>query len=517
MNEQIFDLAIIGGGINGCGIARDAAGRGLRVLLVEQHDLASATSGWSTKLIHGGLRYLEHYEFRLVRESLQEREVLMRLAPHIIHPLRFVLPHARNMRPAWMIRAGLFLYDRLGGKSSLPRSQSVRFPHTSFSATLQGAFTQGFVYADACVDDARLTLFNAMSAEALGAHIATRCKFMRAARQDGIWQLQLTCSSTGATNTPETQTMRARALINAAGPWVKDVIDQRIDDAAATQPAASVRLVKGSHIVVPRLHAGEHAMILQNDDGRVTFVIPYEDAYTLIGTTDVVVTNINAARDISEDEIHYLLRAVNRYLSKAVQRSDVVWHYAGVRPLYDDGKSDPAAITRDYVLKRSDDNGNAPLLSIYGGKITTYRRLAEHALAELRPYFPAMGADWTATTPLPGGDFNDGEDVAEFTRNLQREYLRLPPDYIARLVLRHGTNARLVLRNVRSVDDLGALFGRGRHMLCEREIEYMIAHEWAQSAEDILWRRTKCGLHMDADERARAAEFIQQKLTLKPA
>ena len=509
MSEQIFDLAIIGGGINGCGIARDAAGRGLKVFLAEQDDLASATSSWSTKLIHGGLRYLEHYEFRLVRESLQEREVLMRLAPHIIHPMQFLLPHARNMRPAWMIRAGLFLYDRLGGKSSLPRSQSVRFPHTQFSAALRATFTQGFVYADARVDDARLTLFNAMSAHAQGAQIATRCKLVKAARLDGVWHLQVAETPTGVA-----RTIRARALVNAAGPWVKEVIDQRIEDATATPPDAAVRLVKGSHIIVPRVHEGDHAMILQNDDGRVAFVIPYEDAYTLIGTTDVVVNDLAAARDISEDEVNYLLNAVNHYLAKPLQRNDVVWHYAGVRPLYDDGKNDPAAITRDYVLKLSDDNGSAPLLSIFGGKITTYRRLAEHALAKLHPYFPAMGAPWTAAAPLPGGEFDEGADIAEVTRNLQRQYLRLPPDYITRLVLRHGTNASVLLRQVHSIDDLGALFGRGRNMLCEREIDYMIAHEWARSAEDILWRRSKCGLHMDANERLRAEDFINRKIAM---
>ncbi len=507
---MIYDLAIIGGGINGCGIARDAAGRGLSVFLAEQDDLASATSGWSSKLIHGGLRYLEQYEFRLVREALQEREVLLKIAPHIIHPLAFVLPHDRHMRPAFMIRAGLFLYDHLGGKISLPRSRGVTFPHPQFSAGLRLNFRRGFVYSDARVDDARLTVLNAMSARDLGASIMTRTRLESAKRVDGAWQLTLRDSVTNAGS----QVM-ATAVVNAAGPWVQNVLDNRLN----VESDATVKLVKGSHIVVPRLHEGDHAYILQNDDGRVVFVIPYEGKFSLIGTTDIAIDRIEDGHNISEAETQYLLRAVNRVFNKPVHASDVVWSYAGVRPLYDDGETNPAAITRDYVLKVSDQQGALPLLSIFGGKITTYRRLAEHALDELLPYFPshAKRAEcWTATAALPGGAFDDdgadGETIRRFVDGLARQHTGLPPDFIERLVLRHGVNVARILKGARLFDHLGECFGRGLNLLCEREIDYLIADEWARSADDILWRRTKCGLHMDDEERLRAAEFIEAKL-----
>jgi glycerol-3-phosphate dehydrogenase len=521
-NKHLYDIAIIGGGINGCGIARDAAGRGLSVYLAEQNDLASATSSWSTKLIHGGLRYLEHYAFRLVRESLQEREVLLRLAPHIIHPLSFVVPHVREMRPAWMMRAGLFIYDRLGGRSSLPRSQSVQFPDDQYSMGLKPSLKRAFVYADARVDDARLALINAMSAAALGASINTRCKVVRASRvgaaAEAQWQITVCkqpAAATSSTGEANSETIRARALINAAGPWVQDV--QGILEGAASPTNAKIKLVKGSHIIVPRVHTGEHAMLLQNDDGRICFVIPYEDRFSLIGTTDVVVHNIATAKEITEEEIRYLLRAANRYLSSPLQAGDVVWSYAGVRPLYDDGATNAAQVTRDYVLQLDAEAGQAPLLSIYGGKITTYRRLAEHSLQKLTPFLPAMQPAWTAGVPLPGADFAAEGSLAEFIRQLQRAHTGIPPDYIERLVLRHGTATRAVLRNVRALDGLGELFGRGRNLLAEREIDYFIAHEWATSAEDILWRRSKCGLHMDDAERARATAFIEKKLSAAAA
>jgi glycerol-3-phosphate dehydrogenase len=498
-----YDIAIIGGGINGCGIARDAAGRGLKVFLAEQDDLASATSSWSTKLIHGGLRYLEQYEFRLVRESLKEREVLLRLAPHIIHPLAFVLPHESHMRPALMIRAGLFLYDHLGGKISLPRSFSVNFPHTELSAGLRPSIKKGFVYSDARVDDARLTVLNAMSARAHGATIVTRTKVVGGRRENGLWHISLR----GSVN-HTTAEISAKAVVNAAGPWVKDVLDAGLH----IDTTASVKLVKGSHIIVPRVHEEDHAYILQNDDGRIVFVIPYEGKFSLIGTTDVAVSSVDEGHAISEAEISYLLRAVNRYMHKSIHPRDVVHSYAGVRPLYDDGESNPSDITRDYVLKVNDDNGALPLLSIFGGKITTYRRLAEHALDELRPYFPQHIDSWTASEVLPGGEFADGDSPRLFAKSLMTKHIGVPPDFIERLVLRHGMNASVVLNRVRGMDDLGALFGRGLNLLCEREIEYLIAKEWARSAEDILWRRTKCGLHMDEDERLRAAEFIDGKL-----
>jgi glycerol-3-phosphate dehydrogenase len=496
MSERSYDLAIIGGGINGCGIARDAAGRGLKVLLVEQDDIASATSSWSSKLIHGGLRYLEQYEFRLVREALQEREVLLKIAPHIIQPLEFILPHDEHMRPAWMIRMGLFMYDHIGGKISLPGSRSVRFPDDIYSAGLNRNFRRGFFYSDAKVDDARLTLFNAVSARDLGAAIRTRTRLLAGARQDGAWQLTLEDQNSKATTT-----VHARALVNAAGPWVKQLLSDRLK----VITKSSAKLVKGSHIVVPRVHHQQHAYILQNTDKRVVFVIPYEDQFSLIGTTDVEIHDLGDAAAITAQETTYLVNAVNRYLAKPITAQDVVWSYAGVRPLYDDGEDNPSEITRDYMLKVDDDNGAAPVLSIFGGKITTYRRLAEHALGELALYFPQMTAPWTASKPLPGGDI---ESVASEAMRLGATRSGLPQDYLQRLVARHGSRATEVLGDAKKLSDLGAAFGHGAHMLCEREIDFFMRHEWAQTSEDILWRRTKCGLHMDVKERARAANFI---------
>lgn len=514
---MIYDLVIIGGGINGCGIARDAAGRGLKVLLAEQDDLASATSGYSSKLIHGGLRYLEKYEFRLVREALQEREVLLKIAPHIIHPLDFVLPHDRSMRPAFMVRAGLLLYDHIGGKISLPGSRGVKFPDEQYSAGLRANIRQGFIYSDARVDDARLTVINAMAAQDLGATILIRTRVEGASRTSAGWQVMLR----DTVNQTQSEVM-AQAIVNAAGPWVQQVLD----DGVKIESSATVRLVKGSHIVVPRVHHEDHAYILQNDDGRVAFVIPYEGKFSLIGTTDVAIGSVAEGNEITETEIAYLLQAVNRYFSKSLHASDIVWSYAGVRPLYDDGADDPASITRDYVLKVNDDNGKLPVLSIFGGKITTYRRLAEHALDALRPYFPHHAEQWkpwTADTALPGGDFKDGGGAGNiaggrakrFAQLLMSRHTGVAPDFVERLVYRHGVNAELILKNIRSMDALGELFGRGLNLLCEREIDYLIANEWARSADDILWRRTKCGLHMDEAERNRATTFIDQKLKVQ--
>jgi glycerol-3-phosphate dehydrogenase len=507
---MIYDLAIIGGGINGCGIARDAAGRGLSVLLVEQHDLASATSSWSTKLIHGGLRYLEQYEFRLVRESLQEREVLLKLAPHLIRPMQFVLPHDRGMRAAWMIRAGLFLYDHIGGKQSMPGSRGLRFPDHNFNAGLSPNVTRGFVYSDAQVDDARLTVLNAVSARELGAEIRTRTALVGAQREANRWCLNL--SHDGGASSPTTTTVYANAVVNAAGPWVKQVLD----NAFKIETAATVRLVKGSHIIVPRIHEHDHAYLLQTADGRVVFVIPYEGRYSLIGTTDILVTDVNQTPSISEEETTYLLEAVNRFLAKPLFARDVVWSYAGMRPLYDDGEANASKVTRDYVLKLDHVDGKLPLLSVFGGKLTTYRRLAEHALETMAPHLPAMRGAWTGSTALPGGElegYADGDaGVDNYARSLKPKHSGVPPDYIRRLVHRHGDRAAKVLSGVRNVADMGEIFGLGLNLLCEREIEFLIRDEWAASADDILWRRTKCGLHMDDDERARAAAFIETKL-----
>ncbi|MBI3453879.1 MAG: glycerol-3-phosphate dehydrogenase [Rhodospirillales bacterium] len=403
-----YDLLVIGGGVNGAGIARDAAGRGLKVLMAEQNDLAAATSSASSKLIHGGLRYLEYYAFRLVREALAERDVLLANAPHIIWPMRFVLPHMSELRPAWMIRAGLFLYDHLGwtpGKPSrLPGSKGVDLSGP-YGQGLKDTYTKGFVYSDCWVDDARLVALNARGAADLGADIRVHTQVVAARRDGAVWRAQIVDRDNGR----KTEIV-ARALVNAAGPWVGPMLGGVIDSISTP---ARLRLVKGSHIVVPRQYEGEHAFILQNDDRRVVFMIPYEGRFTLIGTTDIPFEGDPARVAISPEETEYLCRAANRYLAKALTPADAVWSYAGVRPLYDDGKSDASATTRDYVLEVNGRAGTPPVLSVFGGKITTYRRLAEHALEKLAPFFPAMGKAWTAGAPLPGGDLPDG-DFARF-------------------------------------------------------------------------------------------------------
>jgi len=492
------DLLVVGGGINGTGIARDAAGRGLAVLLAEQGDLASATSSASSKLIHGGLRYLEQYEFRLVREALQEREVLLKLAPHIIRPLLFVLPHDASMRPAWMIRAGLWLYDHLGGPITLPRSKAVKFPHAELSAGLKGDFRSGFAYSDCRVDDARLTVINAMAAREKGAGVLTRTRFAGARRVEGAWEATLVPAG------GEPRTVRAKALVNAAGPWVVDSLGHIQGERIADR----VRLVKGSHIVVPKVHAQGHAYILQNTDQRVVFVIPYEGRYSLIGTTDVQVESTDDARSISADETRYLCDAVNRFLAKPVAPADVVWSYTGVRPLYDDGSANPSEVTRDYVLKL--DHGpvghrGAPLLTVFGGKITTYRRLAEEAIGKLAPFFPGMKGDWTANEALPGGEL---AHFNAFRDEMRERYAGLGRELLEGIVRRHGSRAPRVLGEARSLADLGGHFGAG---LTGREIEYLVAEEWAVEPDDVLWRRTKCGLHMSEAERAAVAAFMKAR------
>ena len=498
MEKDIYDLAIIGGGINGCGIARDAAGRGLKVLLVEQDDLASATSSWSSKLIHGGLRYLEQYEFRLVREALQEREVLLRIAPHIIQPLEFILPHDKHMRPAWMVQIGLFMYDNIGGKISLPGSRMVPFPDPQYSAGLKPVIRRGFFYSDAKVDDARLTILNAVSAREHGAEVRVRTRLTGGERESDAWILTLK-----NVDSETESTVYAKGVVNAAGPWVKHLLDNTLK----VRMNAGVKLVKGSHLVVPRVHPGKHAYILQHSDKRVIFIIPFEEKFSLIGTTDVSVDHVEDARAITADEITYLIEAANRFLEKPISKSDVVWTYAGVRPLYDDGSANPSEITRDYVLKVDCDDGTLPLLSIFGGKITTYRRLAEHAMEELRKFYPALGDAWTDREVLPGGESNLDSIVA----NAIKHYPGLPVDYLQRLARRYGSRIQAVLGNAKSLDDLGESFGAGATMLSEREIEYAVREEWAAMPDDILWRRTKCGLHMDGAERERASRFIASK------
>ncbi len=470
----LLDLLIVGGGINGCGIARDAAGRGLSVMLAEQDDLASHTSSASTKLIHGGLRYLEYREFRLVREALAERERLLAIAPHIIWPLRFVLPHGGDMRPAWLLRLGLLIYDNLGGRQRLPASQALRFDGTGLGAGLKPAIRRGFAYSDCWVEDSRLVALNAMDAAERGALIRTRTRFLGARRSEGVWEAEIIDTATGAR-----ETIRARMLVNAAGPWVGDIIAGTRRNAPA-----KVRLVKGSHIVVPRLYPGEHAYLLQNDDRRVVFTIPYEQEFTLIGTTDVAWTGDAAGVAIDPEETRYLCACVTRWLARPVTPADVVWSFAGVRSLYDDGAEDASAITRDYVLER--DGEDAPLLSIFGGKITTYRRLAEHALEKLG----IGGASWTAGTPLPGGDMPDGFDPW-FTQ-FQARHPWLPAKLARRLARAYGTRADRLLGDATALRDLGEDLGGG---LTEAELAYLVAHEFARSPQDVLWRRSKLGLH----------------------
>ncbi|HEX8167649.1 MAG TPA: glycerol-3-phosphate dehydrogenase [Beijerinckiaceae bacterium] len=481
MSPGIYDLLVVGGGINGAGIARDAAGRGLKVLLVEKGDLAGATSSASSKLIHGGLRYLESYEFRLVRESLAEREVLLSLAPHIARPLTFVLPHDASLRPAWMIRAGLFLYDHLARRAKLAGSRGLDLTRDPAGAPLKKEYTRGFSYSDAWVDDARLVVLNALDAKERGAMVRTRCRFVEAKPADGAWR---------ATVEPEggpPETVAARALVNAAGPWVDAVLRQGL----GRDGARNLKLVKGSHIVVPRLHDGEHAYILQNADRRIVFVIPYEDRFSLIGTTDLFFDGDPAAVAITDEETAYLCAAVNRFLARPVTPADVVWSYSGVRPLYDDASGNPSAMTRDYVFDVDAGEGRPPVLSVFGGKITTYRRLAEHALEKLSLLLPGLGRAWTAGAPLPGGDFS-GADFDAFLAQLMRARPWLPADLARRLARAYGTRTERILGDAASLADLGEDLGAG---LTEREASYLVEAEWARTADDILWRRSKLGLH----------------------
>jgi glycerol-3-phosphate dehydrogenase len=488
---ELFDLAVVGGGINGAGIARDAAGRGLKVVLVEQGDLGGATSSASTKLIHGGLRYLEQFEFRLVAEALAEREVLLHVAPHVVAPLEFVLPHEPHLRPRWMIRTGLFLYDRLGGRSSLARSRGVRLRGDGYGAGLKPQFERGFVYADCWVDDARLVVLNARGAAEQGARILPRTRCVGGRRDGDRWRLKVSAAGAAAE-------IEARVLVNAGGPWVRSVLDREL----RVRTPGAVRLVKGSHIVVPRLHERAHAYILQNPDKRVVFMIPYEERFTEIGTTDVVVADPDEPPRISRDETEYLCAAASRYASRAVTPADVVWSWSGVRPLYDDGSADPSDITRDYHFVV--DTDGPPLLSIFGGKITTYRKLAEHALDRLEHWLPG-GGPWTARAPLPGGDFG-GASFADVLAAYRARYPNLDAHWLERLLRRHGLCAAEILGDVRAPADLGESFGGG---LYERELAYFLEREWAREPDDVLWRRTKCGLHMTPAERERVAERLR--------
>ncbi|MBN2906274.1 MAG: glycerol-3-phosphate dehydrogenase [Rhodobacteraceae bacterium] len=517
LDNGLTDLLIIGGGINGCGIARDASGRGLSVTLAEMNDLASATSSASTKLFHGGLRYLEYFELRLVREALIERETLLRAMPHISWPMRFVLPYHPGMRfegetpasrllnrvmpwmkgrrPAWLIRLGLFLYDHLGGRKILPPARTLDLRDDPAGMPLLPQFARAFEYSDCWVEDARLVVLNARDAAAHGAEILTRTKVTAARREEGAWTVTLCDTETGVSFT-----RRARMLVNAAGPWVGDIIHGTLHINAAD----TVRLVRGSHIVTRKLYDHDKCYFFQGTDGRIIFAIPYEDDFTLIGTTDVEHADPDQPPTCTGAERDYLLSFASRYFARPVTAQDVVWTYSGVRPLYDDGAKSATAATRDYVLK-VDATGGAPVLNVFGGKITTYRRLAEGALEQIAPFFDALPGPWTAGVALPGGDFPvDG--VRRLTEELRAAYPFLDDRQARRLIRSYGTEAKEVLGSAKTVTDLGHHFGAG---LTEREVSWAMSHEYARTAEDVVWRRSKLGLRLRADQIAALEDWMK--------
>jgi glycerol-3-phosphate dehydrogenase len=512
----VVDLFVIGGGINGCGIARDAAGRGLSVHLAEMNDLASATSSASTKLFHGGLRYLEYFEIRLVREALVERETLLRAMPHISWPMRFVLPWHPDMRfegdtptskllgfvmpwmkgrrPAWLIRLGLLLYDNLGGRKILPGTSSVDLTTDPAGAPLQERYRKAYEYSDCWVEDSRLVVLNARDAELRGARIDVRTRVISAERRDGLWEINLEDRETGVR-----RTARARMLVNAGGPWVGDILRQQVRSNATDD----VRLVRGSHIVTRRLFDHGKCYFFQGEDGRIIFAIPYETDFTLIGTTDAEHSDPSLKPVCTDAEADYLCAFASRYFRKPVTRDDVVWSYSGVRPLYDDGASSATAATRDYTIK-VEATGGAPLLNVFGGKITTYRRLAEAALAKITPYFDGTPGNWTAGVPLPGGDFPvDG--VHALVAGLRSDYPFLTERWALRLVRAYGTDAKLLLGAACRPGDLGVDFGAS---LTEREVRWLMDREYARTAEDVVWRRSKLGLRLDAVEIARLDDWM---------
>lgn len=486
-----FDILVIGGGINGVGIARDAAGRGYAVLLCEKDDLAQATSSASSKLIHGGLRYLEQYQFRLVREALREREVLLRAAPHLVEPLRFILPHSSDLRPGWLIRLGLALYDNMGARKRLPASRKVALRESPFGQPLKIEATRGFAYSDCRVDDSRFVVANALDAAARGAQIRTRTAVTGIHWEQGLWQATLRPALAN-----EAQIVTARAVVNASGPWVGTPVNGAV--------AKNIRLVKGSHITVPKLYDGDHAYILQNTDQRVVFVIPYCADQSLIGTTDVEYEGDPGKARCSGDEIAYLCDAVNCWFEPGVRPADVLWTYAGVRPLLDDGAGDAASVTRDYRLDLEPAAGKGPLLTVVGGKITTYRKLAEQAVDRLQPSLGGGQAPWTADALLPGGDM-PGSDFAPFLAETKKRYAWLPGDVVSRLAHAYGTRIERVLGKAVSTNELGRDLGAG---LFEAELDYLKREEWALTAEDVLWRRSKLGLHLSGAEREALARWF---------
>ncbi len=487
-DNAVYDLLIVGGGINGAAIARDAAGRGLSVILCEKDDLANHTSSASTKLIHGGLRYLEHFDFRLVRDSLKEREVLLRAAPHIIWPMRFVLPYDEGLRPKWMLRAGLFLYDNMGGRKLLPPTKTRKLKGSAVYKDLQSRLEVGYEYSDCWVEDARLVVLNALDAAERGADVLTRTEVTSVQGRDGLYSVSLQPGK-------GTKTIKAKGIVNAAGPWVEDLLSM-VQGKDRKDKTSSLRLVKGSHIIVPKLYEGTQSYIFQNADDRIVFAIPYERDYTLIGTTDVPHEDCDDIPKVSEVEINYLCDAVNEYFKTPISPKDVVWTYSGVRPLYDDKAEDASEVTRDYVLGLEEIEGGAPVLSVYGGKITTSRKLAAHVMQKLNDYYPNMGEAWTRGAYFPGGDIA----LADFEAFFEAQKTLYPDIDIEQLYVmarRYGTRLSHVLSNALGSNGLGQNFGGG---LSEADVYYLVENEWAVTPDDILWRRTKCGLHMNANQ-----------------
>ncbi len=496
--SKIDDIFVIGGGINGCGIARDAAGRGYSVRLAEMNDLASGTSSWSSKLIHGGLRYLEHYKFKLVRESLGEREVLLKMAPHIIWPMRFVLPHHSSMRPAWLLRLGLFLYDHMGKRKLLPGTKQINLTTDPVGKPLKAIFSKGFEYSDCWVNDARLVVLNAQDAREHGAIIETRTKVVSARREKGYW-----CISTENCRSGEISEHKARLLVNASGPWV----DKVLGEALKSDRSNNVRLVQGSHVVVPKIHDHDRAYIFQNADNRIIFALPYEQDYTLIGTTDHDYQGDPADVKITQSEMSYICSSASEYFEKPVDVNDVVWSYSGVRPLYDDGATEAQEATRDYVLRA--DGDELPVINVFGGKITTYRKLSESMMEKIEALIGVRSASWTASSHLPGGDF----EVADYdllVSKLEQEFEFLDSLLAKRLIRSYGTNAWTLMKGALNIEDMGQDFGG---TLSAREIEYLMKHEWAECAEDVVWRRTKLGIRLDENLIAVIDEWMQQKAT----
>ena len=499
--SSTLDLIVIGGGINGAGIAADAAGRGLNVGLYEANDFASATSSASSKLIHGGLRYLEHYEFRLVSEALAEREVLLRKAPHVAQPMRFRLPHRPFLRPAWMIRCGLFLYDNLGKRTTLPGSKTVNLAK---SGLLKPEMKTGFEYSDCWVDDARMVLLNVLAAKENNAEVRNYCRVEKAHREGGVWHVTILDVMTN-----QRFERKAKALVNAAGPWVKQFFDDGLEQASPR----NIRLIKGSHIVVPRIHDEPQAYILQNKDNRIVFMIPYLDKFSIIGTTDLEYKGDPREVAIDDVEVDYLIDIVNQHFVKQLGREDVVWTYSGVRPLCDDESDSPQAITRDYTLELDAELDQAPLLSIFGGKLTTYRKLGEAALKKLEPHLTNMGAPWTANDTLPGGNFSCSRE--QLAKMIHTKYPWASEALLLRYVTQFGTYTWKLLEGANSEADLGIQFSSEAHGVYQVEIDYLINEEMAMTDEDILWRRTKLGLYMSESEQQAVTDYLKQKLQSK--